>query len=141
MTKKYLYLDDVRTPIDNNWIVVRNYEEFVNVITEKGLDNFEVISLDHDLGESAMNEFFDNVYINGKLDYNNITEKTGFDCAKFLIELSMDSGVILPQIYVHSANPVGTANIIEIVNNFLHFNGLKETCTRVNIPHTTEYYY
>lgn len=141
MTKKYLYLDDVRTPIEKIWIVTRNYDEFVEIINKEGLENFEVISLDHDLGESAMTEFFENVYINGKLDYNNITEKTGFDCAKFLIELSMDSGIKLPQIYVHSANPVGSTNIIEIVNNFLHFNGLEETCTRVNIPHTTEYYY
>ena len=141
MKKLYIYLDDVRTPIEKIWIVVRNYEEFVKIITDEGLDSISVISLDHDLGESAMNEFFSNVYINGKLDYNNITEKTGLDCAKFLIELSMDSGIKLPQIYVHSANPVGSANIIELVNNFLHFNKLEETCIRANIPHTTEYYY
>ena len=24
-----IYLDDVRTPTDKDWIVVRNYEEFV----------------------------------------------------------------------------------------------------------------
>ena len=141
MRKKYLYLDDVRTPIEKIWIVARNYDEFVEIINKEGLENFEVISLDHDLGESAMTEFFENVYINGKLDYNNITEKTGFDCAKFLIELSMDSGIKLPQIYVHSANPVGSTNIIEIINNFLNFNELEETCVRANIPHSTEYYY
>ena len=27
--KLRLYLDDIRTPIDKDWIVVRNYDEFV----------------------------------------------------------------------------------------------------------------
>ena len=27
--KLYLYLDDVRTPITDNWEVVRNYDEFI----------------------------------------------------------------------------------------------------------------
>jgi len=29
INKKRLYLDDVRTPVDEDWIVVRNYDEFV----------------------------------------------------------------------------------------------------------------
>ena len=45
-----LYLDDVRTPVNQDWIVARNYDEFVAQIKLHGLDNFEVISLDHDLG-------------------------------------------------------------------------------------------
>ena len=28
MNKKYIYLDDVRTPHDPRWTVVRNYDEF-----------------------------------------------------------------------------------------------------------------
>lgn len=141
MHNKYLYLDDVRTPTEGNWIIARNYEEFVEIINREGLENFSVISLDHDLGDSAMREFYSNVYVNDKLDYNNITEKTGLDCAKFLIESSMDLGKKLPQIYVHSANPVGTVNIIELINNWLGFNNLKQTCARVNIPHTQDFYY
>jgi hypothetical protein len=53
--KKYrIYLDDVRTPIDKNWVVVRDYNQFINVIEELGINNIDVISLDHDLGDSAM---------------------------------------------------------------------------------------
>ena len=135
---KYLYLDDVRTPIEGDWIIARNYDEFVEIINREGLENFSVISLDHDLGDSAMREFYNNVYVNNELDYNNITEKTGLDCAKFLIESSMDFGIKLPQIYVHSANPIGSVNIIELVNNWLKFNNLMQTCARVNIPYTIE---
>jgi hypothetical protein len=49
-----IYLDDVRTPTGDNWIVVRNYDEFVNKVNEIGLGNIDIISLDHDLGDTAM---------------------------------------------------------------------------------------
>jgi len=80
-----IYLDDVRTPIDNDWILVRDYEQFVSKVIEVGLENIEIISLDHDLGVTAMKEYFNNVSPNYTLDYNNIEEKTGLDCAKWLI--------------------------------------------------------
>ena len=78
-----IYLDDVRTPVDPDWIVVRNYYEFVNKVTEIGLENIEIISLDHDLGPSAMAEWHSNVYRNYELNYDNIQEKTGMDCTKW----------------------------------------------------------
>jgi len=46
-----------------------------------------IISLDHDLGDTAMKEYFNNVSPNYTLDYNNIEEKTGYDAAKFLVAL------------------------------------------------------
>ena len=67
-----LYLDDVRTPVSQDWIIARNYDEFVAAIKLQGLGNFEVISLDHDLGEGAMIEYYTNVKNNYMLDYNNI---------------------------------------------------------------------
>ncbi len=75
--KYNIYLDDIRTPIPNTtthdvpeWIVVRSYDEFVAKITELGLENIGLISLDHDLGDSAMREWHTNVYHNYTLDYN-----------------------------------------------------------------------
>ena len=44
--KLRLYLDDIRTPNAEDWIVARNYDEFVSAIKLRGLGNFEVISLD-----------------------------------------------------------------------------------------------
>ena len=88
MKKMYkIYLDDVRTPIDDEWEIARDYDQFVEVIQRIGLDNIEVISLDHDLGESAMIEYYNNVKDNYKLEYDNIEEKTGYDCCKFLVNL------------------------------------------------------
>ena len=134
--KLYLYLDDVRTPTADNWEVVRNYDEFVAHIKLKGLGAYEVISLDHDLGEGAMVEYYTNVKPNYELNYERIPEKTGMDCARFLVAESMNTKIPLPAIYVHSANPIGSANMMGYINNYLMNCRLPQTCVRVQINHT-----
>lgn len=114
--KKYIYCDDLRTPVCDNWTIVRNYEEFTKTIDSIGLENIETISLDHDLGLLSDGD-----------------EKNGYDCAKWLVDISMDKEIQLPQIFVHSSNPVGCLNIIKYVNNYLHFCDLPETCDIINI--------
>jgi hypothetical protein len=136
--KKRLYLDDVRTPVAQDWIVVRNYDEFVAQINLIGLENFEVISLDHDLGDTAMVEYYNNVKNNYMIDYSNITEKTGYDACKFIVNRSIETGIPLPQIYIHSANPIGVGNMMGYVNNYLKNCRLEQTCIKVSIPHTID---
>ena len=148
---KKIYLDDIRTPIAEDWIVVRNYDEFVNKVTEIGLSEIDTVSLDHDLGDDAMNEYFTNVSPNYKLDYDNIKEKTGYDCAKWLVdyfyEMNPDriemsrtkkskTKTKFPLVVVHSANPIGAANIEGYINNFLMNEAQQQTCVRVKIEHT-----
>jgi hypothetical protein len=134
--KKRVYLDDVRTPNDGDWVVVRNYDEFVEQVKSIGLENIEVISLDHDLGETSMKEYFENVLPNYTLDYKNIEEKTGYDAAKWLVVESMTTNIPLPQIYTHSANPIGSANIMGYINNYFRNCRQPQTCIRVLIPFT-----
>jgi hypothetical protein len=149
--KSRIYLDDIRTPIDKNWLVVRNFHEFVNLVNKIGLNNISIISLDHDLGDTAMSEYYNNVSKNYKLDYNNIEEKTGYDAAKWLVnefyELNENrinmsrfdkkqKPIKFPEVVVHSANPIGAANIMGYINNFLMNEGQKQTCIRVEIEHT-----
>jgi hypothetical protein len=130
-----IYLDDVRMPIQKDgWVVVRSYNEFVDKVNEIGLENIELISLDHDLGDTAMDEWYRNVYHNYTLDYNNITEKTGMDCAKWLVEQWMDGKPVV-DVVVHSANAIGAANISGHINNYRHINRLPQNCVRVQIPH------
>jgi hypothetical protein len=145
-----IYLDDVRTPTGDNWIVVRNYDEFVVEVNKIGLENIDIISLDHDLGDTAMKEYFDNVSPNYTLDYSNIQEKTGYDAIKFLVALFHNTNevrfnmsrserkshkFVFPVVYVHSANPIGASNIMGFCNNFLMNEGQAQTCVRVQIPH------
>jgi hypothetical protein len=135
--KKLIYLDDLRTPIDQEWIVVRNYDEFVDTINKIGLENIELISLDHDLGDSAMKEWHTNVYHNYTLDYDNITEKTGMDCTKWLVDQWIEGKPVVT-VKVHSANAVGSANMMGYINNYKHINRLPQDCIRWIVPHTME---
>jgi len=142
--KTKIYLDDMRTPKDDKWIVVRDYYEFVEKIKELGLDNVDIISLDHDLGDTAIDEYYNNVQPNFKLNYKNIKEKTGLDCAKWLVDhyynhYEEKGGFVFPEVYVHSANPIGAHNIMGYINNFLKVEGQKQKCERVKIPHTVSY--
>lgn len=151
MMKNKIYLDDLRTPVDKDWLVVRSFHEFVNLVNKVGLTNISLISLDHDLGDTAIQEYFNNVSKNYKLDYDNIEEKTGYDGAKWLVgefyalnenRINMSrfdkkqKPIKFPEVVVHSANPIGSANIMGYINNFLMNEGQDQTCVRVKIEHT-----
>jgi hypothetical protein len=134
--KKRIYLDDVRTPVEKDqWVIVRSYDEFVEKINEIGLDNIDMISLDHDLGDTAMAEWHKNVYHNYELNYDNIIEKTGMDCTKWLVEQWMDGKPVV-DVVVHSANAIGSGNMMGYINNYRHVNRLPQNCVRVQIEHT-----
>lgn len=145
-----IYLDDIRTPTDKDWLIVRNYYEFINLVTNIGLENIKTISLDHDLGDTAIKEYYNNVSKNYKLDYDNIEEKTGYDVAKWLVNKFYDDNderinmvrsekkkhpFIFPDVFVHSANPIGSANIMGYINNFLMNEGQPQICKRIEIEH------
>lgn len=136
--KKNIYLDDVRIPESEKWTLVKNYDEFVSTVILIGLENIELISLDHDLGDSAMSEYYSNVQPNYTLDYSNVVEKTGYDACKFLVEHSIDTGISLPEVVVHSANPIGAANMMGYINNYYKNCKQEEKCIRVQIPHTID---
>lgn len=117
-TKRLLFLDDIRCPPDvyhytkqdiflrEDWHIVRDYTEFVSRILENGLP--EMISFDHDLGDTQ----------DVKSGSQEDVEKTGYDCAKWLVEYCMDHDTELPEFYCHSMNPVGKENIENLLNNF-----------------------
>jgi hypothetical protein len=137
MEKKKIYLDDVRSPIDKSWLVARNYDSFVELVNKVGLENIEVISLDHDLGDTAMREWHNNVYKNYELNYDNIKEMTGYDVAKWLVSQWMEGKPVV-DVYTHSANAIGSANIMGYINNYRHINRLPQNCVRVQIEHTVD---
>jgi hypothetical protein len=138
--KYKIYLDDERTPNDKDWIVVRNYGQFIKKISELGLENIDVISFDHDLGDTAVEEYYTNVMNKGILDYDNIEEKTGYDAVKWLVGQYMDNFTSpFPQVYVHSANPIGAINIINYINRFLRHMGKKQTAKLKVEPFTIQH--
>lgn len=138
--KYKIYLDDERTPNDKSWIVVRNYGQFIKIVSDIGIGNISIISFDHDLGDTAIEEYYTNVINKGILDYDNIEEKTGYDAAKWLVNHYMDNFTnIFPQVYVHSANPIGASNIIGYINGFLKHIKKKQTAELKVEPFTVKY--
>jgi hypothetical protein len=112
-----IFLDDIRIPLSDDWLIVKNYNKFVEIFNTPGftLDDVGMISLDHDLGET-------------------VNEKTGYDVAKWLVQLSLISQKNLPFIQVHSANPVGANNIIKYINGYLRSQDMEETCVKTFVP-------
>ncbi len=109
---KKLFLDDIReigmvydsSQIDQ-FVIVRNYADFVSYIQENGLP--PLISFDNDLG----------------LDASGEVAPDGYAAAKWLV---YESGLDLRNLKfkVHSANPVASEQIRGLLNNYLKF--LKE---------------
>lgn len=129
-----LFLDDDRVPkdcvtymhqrigarnpiyLEEGWIVVRDYIQFCATLGHKGIPAF--VSFDHDLGACVE----DYEEMNGILVMKEGTpatkwEKTGYDCAKALVEECIERKCPLPEYAVHSANPVGTENILTFLRN------------------------
>ena len=116
----YLFLDDVRYPNQVTWVhlpqkpysLVRSYQEFVDSITHKGIPDF--VAYDHDLSDAHYGHG-----LNGDaIDYSQYREKTGFDCAKWLVSECVKKGVKHPPYVVHSMNPIGKSNIISYVDSY-----------------------
>lgn len=101
MTKKMqIYLDDVRYEPDMGaWVVVRNYADFIRVLTGCW-DEIGVISLDHDLGEA----------------------KTGYDALCVIEQMAHEKGSLTFELFVHSANPVGVALMNRVIRKLYRDN-------------------
>lgn len=120
-----LFLDDERTPAkvygftknpiyEENWHIVTDYDEFIRYIQncENRLPSH--ISFDHDLGEDVAKTLVKWGHSKKKARQYKKNLKSGYDCAKWLIEYVDDHNYPLPEILVHSQNPVGKENIISL---------------------------
>jgi len=126
--KVLLWLDDVRNPFLNEegklpeftgtieW--VRNFAELKAWLYENKLP--DIVSFDHDLADEHYTpEFFWNDYELSK-KYQEwresfYREATGQDCARYLKAFCKSIHKPLPEIHVHSDNPVGRDKILEIL--------------------------
>lgn len=102
----YLFLDDERMPnIAANyiypmelrflyrmeqWRIVRSYDEFIKEIEANGVP--KCVSFDHDIGP----------------------DKSGYDCAVWLLDYCNANNLEVPQVFCHSWNPDGKKNILEL---------------------------
>lgn len=94
-----LYIDDIRTPKGNFDNIARSSNETIELMKTVGCPQY--ISFDHDLGG----------------------DDTSMIIIKWMIELDLDKdGLFIPNNFewnVHSANPVGSANINSYLNSYM----------------------
>jgi len=90
-----IFLDDVRDPFNDDWTLVRSYEDFIRLVLSGKLITH--LSFDHDLGMIG-----------------RIEAPTGMDAAKFFVNEVLDDPDLannLQSVHVHSSNPAGVQNI------------------------------
>lgn len=122
--KKLLWLDDRRNPFENDWLVfspieqpfetiwVESYKDFVGWITKNGLP--DGICFDNSLGD------FDK-------DGN---EKTGYDCAKWLVEHCLDNNLRPPFFNSQSSEPHSRDLINGVLSNYKnHYDNINQNQT------------
>jgi hypothetical protein len=110
-----IFLDDERMPAQVTWVdmplgpwtILRSYNEFVSFIKRNGIPEF--ITFDHDLSWE---------HYEPEIDPSKYDEKTGFDCAKWLVEKCLNENIDFPEYQVHSKNTVGKENIISYIESF-----------------------
>ena len=87
-----LFLDDIR-PCPRGYIKIDNYQDCIEFLL-KNRNKIDTISLDHDLGEI----------------------KTGYDVCKWIVANEYYDN--LQEIIIHSANPVGTKNMLQLLDKY-----------------------
>lgn len=132
----YLFLDDERIPQNVTWVhiyqnveyvIVRDYNSFCDYISKNGLPTF--VTFDHDLADEHYDVMLKDFHYhssfisndsndesNGSIvDFDYGKEKTGFDCAKWMVDYCIDNNFTFPEYQVHSMNPVGKERIFQYV--------------------------
>lgn len=117
--KVLLWLDDVRDPHQNNWlryspipkpfnvVWVKRYRDFISHIEENGLP--DAICFDHDIEDFHISK-------------STYKEKTGYDCAKWLVDYCLDTEEELPLYNIQSSNTAGKENIDKLLQNYNEYN-------------------
>jgi hypothetical protein len=128
--KTLLWLDDYRNPMEGQWLVfspipkedlevhwVKSYDQFVEWIEFEGLP--DAICFDHDLGLQVAIEARSKGMSKRKSRLLKQNEKTGLDCAKWLVNYCINNKLPLPLYAIQSANPIGKENIDKLLKNYI----------------------
>jgi hypothetical protein len=138
--RKNLFLDDIRVPAQTfivngvkepislqevsgvkpeDWVIVRNYEDFVSHIRHCGVPS--KVSFDHDLCHEHMDHYLKQIEKGREtFDYSHSKVKTGLHCASYLIEYCVENNLDFPQYFIHTYNHIGYQNIKQEIEKYVH---------------------
>lgn len=126
MIKKFLFLDDLRSPeqieneiikelsstVDHKWYVVRTYKEYTEWIMKFGLPDF--ISFDYELGGLfETHQFTEWFSLELGREYN------GLDCLEWTLDYCRLGAHDFPNYMVHSSDISATHCMYDFVKNKL----------------------
>jgi hypothetical protein len=113
--KHILWIDDMRDPNSKNWKEYLAYvaEEFLGVPLNECVVNWV----------KNKNEFIQHLIVEAWpdlicFDHDLGLGPTGYDCAKYLVDMCMETGNPLPEFTSQSSNPVGREDIICLLENY-----------------------
>ena len=127
--KTLIWLDDVRDPLTNDWLVfspigrdvnvvwVKSYYDLTIWIEKNGLP--DAICFDHDLGEDVAIERIKKGLSKRQARLLKRGTMNGMDCAKWLVEYCIDNNLPVPRYNIQSANPIGKENIDMLLKNYI----------------------
>lgn len=125
-----IFLDDYRNPADLTYMpysffyfsekfeIVRNYEQFVEILEKCLKENLTInsISFDHDLCESHYD-------LSKSCDYDNMQEHeyTGYHCLIKYLEFANDNSLKIKNnsIHIHTMNGDGLNNMKDIIDRYV----------------------
>lgn len=97
-----IWLDDVRSPPDKEWIWCTTAWETIQCLVEHE-GYVSVVSLDHDLG-------------------HDIKYGDGYDVVSWIERnVAFDPDFPVPELKIHSANPVGRRNMESSIKSIMRF--------------------
>lgn len=133
ISKTLLWLDDLRSPFEKDWIEwlsknspieqpyeviwVKSYHEFVQWIKQNGLPT--AVSWDHDLGTDLAIEKVSKGMSKRQARREKRGTKSGMDACKWLVEYCLDKNLKMPPYSIQSANPAGKENIDGLLKGFI----------------------
>ena len=82
------------TAPDIEWTWVKNYDDFCKHLLKHGIP--DIFAFDHDLSDDSYVLWHKHKgYVNEEINYDEYKEKTGYHWAHFLVNLCMDSKILL----------------------------------------------
>lgn len=103
-----------------DWEIVRTYEQFVDIIKLRKLPG--IVSFDHDLHEEHMKHYFDYSTIYSDVKYDQLKHKTGMHCAEFIVDyIKSHPKSKIPTMFIHSANKFGSRNIRAVLKDYIKY--------------------
>ena len=121
MSDTNIFLDDERAPPPGNWLLARDATQFLALLRDH---EPTIISFDHDLG----------------CDERGAELPSGQHCMRQLIDEAMDRPAMfehLRLVVLHSANPVGRANMRGLLESAQR-HGILPSARLVELPVTRD---